>query len=193
MAALILMKALTLIDAATATQGSGIFFYISKSIMLVRLLIILKLIALAWDLMAPVMEKVDKVVLMALIPLQVSADIVRIFIGESEYSFHDWLSVNDLLVAITLNTCSVMMILGIWMLKSTISGGVGARSHELRTFYAIVMLYLLFQNNVVILARENEPSEFPWKSTVVLEMFGLNFYMVIFRLFKQHFAVLASK
>ncbi|KAL7605258.1 hypothetical protein Lser_V15G19971 [Lactuca serriola] len=89
MAGLILVKALNLIYAAvnvTDTHESGLFFYISKFISVVRLSIVIRLIASGWYFMEPIMQNVDRIVLLFWIPLQVLTNVVRIMIGDANNS-----------------------------------------------------------------------------------------------------------
>ncbi|CAI9282815.1 unnamed protein product [Lactuca saligna] len=201
MAGLVVVKALSLIYEAvnvTGTHGSDLFFYISKFIGVVRLSIVIQLIASGCYFMEPIMQNVDRMVLLFLIPLQVLANVVKTVIGDSSDSINDWMNLIDLI------TCSLMIYPIICSMVSMCTGGMSAKNFErlngFRYFYMIVVLYLLFVNVVVEPVRKNgaiglnaiDAEVYLLKANVLFEFNSLNFYMIVCSMFKKQFALLVD-
>ncbi|KAL7605255.1 hypothetical protein Lser_V15G19972 [Lactuca serriola] len=124
LAGLILVKALSLIYEAvdvTGTHRSDLFFYIPKFLSVVRLSIVIQLIASGWYFMEPIMQTVDRVVLLLLIPLQVLADVVKTVFGDTSNSVNDWMNLIDLI------TCGLMTYPSTFSLLSMCTGRMRLR------------------------------------------------------------------
>ncbi|KAB5519801.1 hypothetical protein DKX38_024120 [Salix brachista] len=194
MSGLLLMKALNLICAAeykhyvkvTGTpHGWDVLFYIFQFIREVLLFTVIVLIATGRSFLQ---EKV----LMAVIPLQVLANIASVVIGETGPFIKDWVTWNQVFLLIDIICCGAIIFPIVWSIRSlrenSKTDGKAARNlaklQLFRQFYIVVVGYLFFTRAVVFALKTMAAYKYQWVSNAAEETASLVFYVVIFYMFR---------
>ncbi|KAG5253145.1 hypothetical protein OIU76_021040 [Salix suchowensis] len=191
---LLLMKALNLICAAeykhyvkvTGTpHGWDVLFYIFQFIREVSLFTVIVLIATGRSFLQ---EKV----LMAVIPLQVLANIASVVIGETGPFIKDWVTWNQVFLLIDIICCGAIIFPIVWSIRSlrenSKTDGKAARNlaklQLFRQFYIVVIGYLFFTRFAVFALKTMTAYKYQWVSNAAEETASLVFYVAIFYMFR---------
>lgn len=201
MAALLLVKSLTLICAAVykhyvkvtgTAHGWNIVFYIFQFISVVLLFTVIVLIGNGWSFLKPKLHGKEKTLLMIVVPLQVLANIASIVIGVTGPYTQDWVLWNQIFLLADVSCCCAIifaMVRSMCCLRET-SNTDGKAAKNLaklpvfRKFFVLVIVYLLFMRIFVVALKVNVDYKYQWVSNAAEEIASLAFCSLMFYMFR---------
>ncbi|CAD5330615.1 unnamed protein product [Arabidopsis thaliana] len=201
MAALLLVKSLTLICAAVykhyvkvigTAHGWNIVFYIFQFISVVLLFMVIVLIGNGWSFLKPKLHGMEKKLLMIVVPLQVLANIASIVIGETGPYTQDWVIWNQIFFLADITCCCAIVFAMVWSMcclrETSKTDGKAvynlAKLPLLRKFYVLVIGYLFFTRIVVVVMKMKADFTYQWVSNAAEEIATLSFYCLMFYMFR---------
>ncbi|KAJ1688660.1 hypothetical protein LUZ63_012815 [Rhynchospora breviuscula] len=201
MSGLLLARCLYLICAAedqhfirvTGTpHGWDVLFYVFQFIKGVLLFGVIVLIGTGWSFLKPFLQDREKKVIMAVIPLQVIANIASAVVGETGPFLRDWVTWNQLFLLIDVACCCAVLFPLVWSIRSlresSKTDGKAARTLAklslFRQFYLVVIGYLYFTRIVVYALRTIASYKYRWVAVAAEEVASLAFYLYMFYMFQ---------
>ncbi|KAJ6750077.1 hypothetical protein OIU85_000683 [Salix viminalis] len=129
---------------------------------------------------------------MAVIPLQVLANIASVVIGETGPFIKDWVTWNQVFLLIDIISCGAIIFPIVWSIRSlrenSKTDGKAARNlaklQLFRQFCIVVTAYLFFTRAVVFAVKTMAAYEYQWASNAAEETASLVFYVAIFYMFR---------
>jgi G protein-coupled receptor 107 len=161
---------------------------------LVKGVVLFALVGTGWCFLKPVLQGREKKVLVAVIPLQVAANVAAAVVGEagpSQSLLQGWATWwNRTLLLVDVACCCAVLFPVVWSHRETSSktDGKAARNHSrltlFRRFYAAVIGYLYFTRVVVYALRTAASYRYRWASVLAEETAALAFYLFMFHTFR---------
>ncbi|EOA20678.1 hypothetical protein CARUB_v10000990mg [Capsella rubella] len=204
MAALLLVKSLTLISAAVyqhyvkvtgTAHGWNIVFYIFQFVNVVLLFTVIVLIGNGWSFLQRKLQGKEKKLLMIVVPLQVLASIASIVIGETGPFIENWVIWNQFFLLADTSCCSTIVIVMVRSMCSTRretskkpDGKAVKNLAKLplfRRFYVLVIVYFFFTRIVVFALKIKVDYKYQWVSNAAEEIASLAFCSLMFYMFTR--------
>ncbi|KAG6465971.1 hypothetical protein ZIOFF_076196 [Zingiber officinale] len=194
MLAVIVLKALNLlceaedksyIERTGSAHGWDVLFYIFSFLKGISLFTLLVLIGTGWSFLKPYLQDREKKVLMAIIPLQVVANIAQVAIDESGRYSSDWVTWKQVFLLVDVVCCCAVLFPIVWSIKNLreaarTNGKAAVNLMKLtlfRQYYIVVICYIYF-TRVGVYALSNFISyRYLWTSVVAGELATLAFYV----------------
>ncbi|PWZ17748.1 Protein GPR107 [Zea mays] len=173
-------------------HGWDVAFYLFQLVKGVILFAVIALVGTGWSFLKPVLQDREKKVLMAVIPLQVTANIAAAVIGETGPFMQGWVTWNQILLVVDVVCCCAVLFPVVWSIRSlretSKTDGKAARNLSkltlFRQFYVVVIGYLYFTRIVVYALKAVASYKYRWVSILAEEMATLAFYLFMFYTFR---------
>ncbi|CAL4901174.1 unnamed protein product [Urochloa decumbens] len=173
-------------------HGWDVAFYLFQLVKGVILFAVIALVGTGWSFLKPVLQDREKKVLMAVIPLQVTANIAAAVIGETGPFFQGWVTWNQILLFVDVACCCAVLFPVVWSIRSlretSKTDGKAARNLSkltlFRQFYVVVIGYLYFTRIVVYALKTVASYKYRWVSILAEEVATLAFYLFMFYTFR---------
>jgi hypothetical protein len=173
-------------------HGWDVAFYLFQLVKGVILFAVIALVGTGWSFLKPVLQDREKKVLMAVIPLQVTANIAAAVIGETGPFMQGWVTWNQILLFVDVACCCAVLFPVVWSIRSlretSKTDGKAARNLSkltlFRQFYVVVIGYLYFTRIVVYALKTVASYKYRWVSILAEEMATLAFYLFMFYTFR---------
>ncbi|XP_074567930.1 protein CANDIDATE G-PROTEIN COUPLED RECEPTOR 7-like [Curcuma longa] len=194
MLAVVVLKALNLlceaedksyIDRTGSAHGWDVLFYIFSFLRGISLFTLIVLIGTGWSFLKPYLQDREKRVIMAVIPLQVVANIAQVAIDESGPYSGDWVTWKQVFLLVDVVCCCAVLVPIVWSIKNLreaarTDGKAAVNLMKLtlfRHYYIVVICYIYF-TRVGVYALGNLISyRYLWSSVVAGELATLAFYV----------------
>jgi len=196
MAALVFLKALSLafhgmnyhfierLGVHLATWA--VLYYIAHLLKGALLFVTLVLIGTGWTFIKHVLAPRDKRLFMAVIPLQVLANVAEIILAESEEGAREHRAWRDIFILVDLLCCGCILFPVVWSIRhlqqaSATDGKAAANLRKLklfRHFYVMIVCYIYFTRIIVYLLRITVPFQYGWLDEMFREMATYVFFVL---------------
>jgi len=200
---LVVLKAMTLLSQAGMyhlikttghPDGWNIAFYVFTFFRGIFFFTTVVLVGTGWSYMKPFLAEREKKILMAVIPLQVVANIAIVVLDENTPATRNWFTWQDMFHLLDIICCCAILFPIVWSIKhlreaSQADGKAAANLEKLtlfRHFYVVVVSYIYFTRIVVFLLKSTMPYEYEWMSCAAGEVATLAFYVVTGMKFKPY-------
>lgn len=196
MACLVFLKALSLgfhgvnyhyIEALGVHLATwAILFYIAHLLKGALLFITLVLVGTGWTFIKHVLAPRDKRLFMAIIPLQVLANVAEIILEESEEGSREHNAWRDILILVDLLCCGCILFPVVWSIRhlqeaSRTDGKAAVNLRKLklfRHFYVMIVCYIYFSRIIVYLLKITVPFQYGWLDEMFREMATYAFFVL---------------
>ncbi|KAL6841374.1 hypothetical protein ACP4OV_028892 [Aristida adscensionis] len=180
------------IRATGTPHGWDVAFYLFQLVKGVVLFAVIALVGTGWSFLKPVLQDREKKVLMAVIPLQVTANIAAAVIGETGPFLPEWVTWNQILLIVDVACCCAVLFPVVWSIRSlretSKTDGKAARNLSkltlFRQFYIVVIGYLYFTRIVVYALKTIASYKYRWVSILAEEVASIAFYLFMFYTFR---------
>ncbi|KAK4872430.1 hypothetical protein RN001_014459 [Aquatica leii] len=196
MAALVFLKALSLafhgmnyhfierLGVHLATWA--VLYYIAHLLKGALLFVTLVLIGTGWTFIKHVLAPRDKRLFMAVIPLQVLANVAEIILEESEEGAREHRAWRDVFTLVDLLCCGCILFPVVWSIRhlqqaSATDGKAATSLRKLklfRHFYIMIVCYIYFTRIIVYLLRITVPFQYGWLDEMFREMATYVFFVL---------------
>ncbi|OAY80669.1 Protein GPR107 [Ananas comosus] len=194
MLAVVALKALNLLaeaeDKSTvertgSAHGWDVLFYIFSFLKGVSLFTLIVLIGTGWSFLKPYLQDREKRVLVAVIPLQVVANIAQVAVDESEPYARDWVTWKQIFLLVDVVCCCAVLFPIVWSIKNLreaarTDGKAAVNLMKLtlfRQYYVVVICYIYFTRVVVYALVTITSYRYLWTSVLAGELATLGFYV----------------
>uniref|UniRef100_A0A8C4NJE0 G protein-coupled receptor 107 n=1 Tax=Eptatretus burgeri TaxID=7764 RepID=A0A8C4NJE0_EPTBU len=196
MAALVFTKALSLFFHAInyhyiATQGCtiegwAVVYYITHLLKGALLFITIALVGTGWTFIKHILSDNDKKLFMAVIPLQVLANVAYIVLESTEEGWSEYGLWKEILFLVDLLCCGAILFPVIWSIRhlQEASGTDGKAAMNLaklklfRHYYVMIICYIYFTRIIAILIKITIPFQWQWLYECLHEGATLLFFVV---------------
>lgn len=203
MTLLVFFKALTLltqfgmfhlIRTTGHPDGWNIAFYFFTFMRGVLFFTVVILIGTGWSYMKPLLSDNEKKILLAVIPLQVFAEVAIIILDENSPATQNWFTWRDVFHVVDIICCCAILFPIVWSIQhlkeAAETDGKAARNlvkmRLFRQFYVLVVSYIYFTRIVVYLLRSTMSYKYVWLSDAAGELATLLFYVLTALKFRPH-------
>ncbi|KAL3160800.1 hypothetical protein ABBQ38_009211 [Trebouxia sp. C0009 RCD-2024] len=200
---LVFFKALTLltqfgmfhlIRTTGHPDGWNIAFYFFTFMRGVLFFTVVILIGTGWSYMKPLLSDNEKKILLAVIPLQVFAEVAIIILDENSPATRNWFTWRDVFHVVDIICCCAILFPIVWSIQhlkeAAETDGKAARNlvkmRLFRQFYVLVVSYIYFTRIVVYLLRSTMSYKYVWLSDAAGELATLLFYVLTALKFRPH-------
>lgn len=164
----------------------AILFYIAHLLKGALLFITLVLVGTGWTFIKHVLAPRDKRLFMAIIPLQVLANVAEIILEESEEGSREHNAWRDLLILVDLLCCGCILFPVVWSIRhlqeaSRTDGKAAVNLRKLklfRHFYVMIVCYIYFTRIIVYLLKITVPFQYGWLDEMFREMATYVFFVL---------------
>ncbi|XP_017775171.1 PREDICTED: protein GPR107 [Nicrophorus vespilloides] len=164
----------------------AILFYIAHLLKGALLFITLVLVGTGWTFIKHVLAPRDKRLFMAIIPLQVLANVAEIILEESEEGSLEHNMWRDVLIFVDLICCGCILFPVVWSIRhlqeaSRTDGKVQIVLRKLklfRHFYIMIVCYIYFTRIIVYLLKITVPFQYGWLDEMFREMATYVFFVM---------------
>ncbi|KAG6496585.1 protein CANDIDATE G-PROTEIN COUPLED RECEPTOR 7-like [Zingiber officinale] len=194
MLSVVILKALNLlceaedksyIERTGSAHGWDVLFYIFSFLKGISLFTLIVLIGTGWSFLKPYLHDREKKVLMAVIPLQVVANIAQVVIDESGPYARDWVTWKQVFLLVDVVCCCTILFPIVWSIKNLreaarTDGKAAVNLLKLtlfRQYYIVVICYIYFTRVVVYALITITSYRYLWTSVLAGELATLGFYV----------------
>ncbi|WOL19179.1 protein GPR107-like [Canna indica] len=173
------------IERTGSAHGWDVLFYIFSFLKGVSLFTLIILIGTGWSFLKPYLQNREKKVLMAVIPLQLVANIAQVAIDESGPYARDWATWKQVFLLVDVICCCAVLFPIVWSIKNLreaarTDGKAAVNLMKLtlfRQYYIVVICYIYFTRVVVYALVTITSYRYLWTSVVAGELGTLAFYV----------------
>lgn len=201
MLALVTFKSLSVLTQAgryhlTRISGSSAgwtaAFYVFTVCRSMLLFVVIALVGMGWSFLKPFLHQREKNLLMAVIPLQVLANIATLVIDEEGPADEGFFAWQSMFIMIDIMCCCAVLVPIVWSIKhlrdsSDASEKQARNLHKLelfRHFYVMTVAYIYFTRIVVYLLKSTVEYELRWTAAFFSELATLAYYVATGYLFR---------
>ncbi|KAK9731916.1 Lung seven transmembrane receptor [Popillia japonica] len=164
----------------------AVLFYVAHLLKGALLFITLVLIGTGWTFIKHVLAPRDKRLFMAIIPLQVLANMAEIILEESEEGAREYRAWQDVFILVDLLCCGFILFPVVWSIRhleeaSRTDGKAAVNLRKLklfRHFYVMIVCYIYFTRIIVYLLRLTVPFQYGWLHEMFREMATYVFFVL---------------
>lgn len=164
----------------------AVLFYVAHLLKGALLFITLILIGTGWTFIKHVLAPRDKRLFMAIIPLQVLANMAEIILEESEEGAREYRAWQDVFILVDLLCCGFILFPVVWSIRhleeaSRTDGKAAVNLKKLklfRHFYVMIVCYIYFTRIIVYLLRLTVPFQYGWLHEMFREMATYVFFVL---------------
>ncbi|XP_064955089.1 protein CANDIDATE G-PROTEIN COUPLED RECEPTOR 7-like [Musa acuminata AAA Group] len=173
------------IERTGSAHGWDVLFYIFSFLKGISLFTLIVLIGTGWSFLKPYLQDREKKVLMAVIPLQVVANIAQVAIDESGPYARDWITWKQVFLLVDVICCCAVLFPIVWSIKNLreaarTDGKAAVNLMKLtlfRQYYVVVICYIYFTRVVVYALVTITSYRYLWTSVLAGELATLAFYI----------------
>lgn len=175
-----------------SSKGWTVAYYIFTVCRSMLLFSVIALVGMGWSFLKPFLHQREKNLLMAVIPLQVMANIASVVVGEEGPADEGWFAWQNMFVVIDIVCCCAILVPIVWSIKhlrdSNESSEKKARNLEklllFRHFYVMTVAYIYFTRIIVYLLLSTVEYEFRWTAAFFSELATLAYYVATGYMFR---------
>ncbi|XP_019872120.1 protein GPR107 isoform X2 [Aethina tumida] len=164
----------------------AILFYVAHLLKGALLFVIIVLVGTGWTFIKHVLTDRDKRVFMAVIPLQVLANIAEIILEESEEGSREYTAWRDIVVLIDLLCCGCILFPVVWSIRhlqvaSQTDGKAALNLRKLklfRHFYIMIVCYIYTTRIIVSILKLTVTFQYEWLHEMFREMATYVFFVL---------------
>lgn len=164
----------------------AVLFYIAHLLKGALLFVVLVLIGTGFTFIKHVLAPRDKRLFMAVIPLQVLANVAEIILDESEEGAREYLAWRNLFILVDLLCCGCILFPVVWSIRhlqeaSQTDGKAAMNLRKLklfRHFYVMIVCYIYSTRIIVILLKMTVPFQYGWLDEMLREMATYVFFVL---------------
>lgn len=164
----------------------AVLYYIAHLLKGALLFVILVLIGTGWTFLKHVLAPRDKRLFMAVIPLQVLANVAEIILAESEEGAREHRAWRDVLILVDLLCCGCILCPVVWSIRhlqqaSATDGKAATNLKKLklfRHFYVMIVCYIYFTRIIVAFLSITVPFQYSWLDEMFREMATYVFFVL---------------
>jgi hypothetical protein len=153
---------------------------------------VIALVGMGWSFLKPFLHQREKNLLMAVIPLQVLANIAAVVIGEEGPADQGWFAWQNMFIVIDIMCCCAVLVPIVWSIKhlrdTSDSSEKKARNLEklllFRHFYVMTVAYIYFTRIIVYLLKSTVEYELRWTAAFFNELATLAYYVATGYMFR---------
>jgi len=197
MYALLVFKLLTLLthiivlrqrrDTGAMSGGWDYTFYFFQTLKGVFLFGVIVLLGTGWSTLKPFLSDRDRKVLIAVLPLQICANVALAVIEEQSEGIKLWARWRDALRLFDVACCCAVLLPVVWSIRSMRDGASTSRAaarslarlKQFRTFYISAVAFIYFTRIVVEFFVEYLPFQRTWLGACSYEVAALLFYVFV--------------
>ncbi|KAJ8927949.1 hypothetical protein NQ314_019582, partial [Rhamnusium bicolor] len=164
----------------------AILFYIAHLLKGALLFVVLVLVGTGWTFIKHVLTPRDKKLFMAVIPLQVLANVAEIILEESEEGAREYAAWTNFVTLVDLLCCGCILFPVVWSIKhlqeaSQTDGKAAMNLRKLklfRHFYVMILCYIYSTRIIVYLLKITAPFQYGWLHEMFREMSTYVFFVL---------------
>ncbi|KAG5862474.1 hypothetical protein JTB14_002353 [Gonioctena quinquepunctata] len=164
----------------------AILFYVAHLLKGALLFVVLVLVGTGWTFIKHVLTPRDKKLFMAVIPLQVLANMAEIILEESEEGAREYLAWKNFVTLVDLLCCGCILFPVVWSIRhlqeaSQTDGKAAMNLRKLklfRHFYVMIVCYIYSTRIIVYLLKITVPFQFGWLHEMFREMATYVFFVL---------------
>jgi len=175
-----------------SSKGWTVAYYIFTVCRSMLLFSVIALVGMGWSFLKPFLHQREKNLLMAVIPLQLMANVANVVVGEEGPADQGWFAWQNMFVVIDIMCCCAVLVPIVWSIKhlrdSNESSEKKARNLQklilFRHFYVMTVAFIYFTRIVVYLLMSTVEYEFRWTATFFSELAALMYYVATGYMFR---------
>lgn len=164
----------------------AVLFYVAHLLKGALLFVTLVLVGTGWTFIKHVLAPRDKRLFMAIIPLQVLANVAEIILAESEEGAREYYMWRYVFIFVDLLCCGCIMFPVVWSIRhlQEASGTDGKAAINLKKlklfhhFYVMIVCYIYFTRMIVYLLKITVPFQYAWLNEMFREMATYVFFVL---------------
>ncbi|XP_018572294.1 protein GPR107 [Anoplophora glabripennis] len=164
----------------------AILFYVAHLLKGALLFVVLVLVGTGWTFIKHVLTPRDKRLFMAVIPLQVLANIAEIILEESEEGAREYVAWKNFVILVDLLCCGCILFPVVWSIRhlqeaSQTDGKAAMNLRKLklfRHFYVMIVCYIYSTRIIVYLLKITVPFQYGWLHEMFREMATYVFFVL---------------
>jgi hypothetical protein len=164
----------------------AVLFYVAHLLKGALLFIVLVLVGTGWTFIKHVLAPRDKRLFMAVIPLQVLANVAEIILEESEEGAREHLAWRNVFILVDLLCCGCILFPVVWSIRhlqeaSQTDGKAAMNLRKLklfRHFYVMIVCYIYSTRIIVYLLKITVPFQYGWLDEMFREMATYVFFVL---------------
>jgi hypothetical protein len=164
----------------------AVLFYVAHLLKGALLFIVLVLVGTGWTFIKHVLAPRDKRLFMAVIPLQVLANVAKIILEESEEGAREHLAWRNVFILVDLLCCGCILFPVVWSIRhlqeaSQTDGKAAMNLRKLklfRHFYVMIVCYIYSTRIIVYLLKITVPFQYGWLDEMFREMATYVFFVL---------------
>jgi G protein-coupled receptor 107 len=180
---------------ATGRMSGGLdyLFYFFQTVKGVALFTVIVLLGTGWSILKPFLSDRDRKLLLAILPLQILANIALAVIEEQSEGAKSWAQWKDALRLFDVACCCAVLLPVVWSIRSMKDGSSSAskatqrslaRLKQFRTFYVAAVMFIYFTRIVIEFVGEYLPYTATWVAAFLYEVAAVMFYAFVARQFR---------
>ncbi|KAJ3662725.1 hypothetical protein Zmor_007057 [Zophobas morio] len=164
----------------------AVLFYVAHLLKGALLFIVLVLVGTGWTFIKHVLAPRDKRLFMAVIPLQVLANVAEIILEESEEGAREHVAWRNVFILVDLLCCGCILFPVVWSIRhlqeaSQTDGKAAMNLRKLklfRHFYVMIVCYIYSTRIIVYLLKMTVPFQYGWLDEMFREMATYVFFVL---------------
>lgn len=164
----------------------AVLYYVAHLLKGALLFVTLVLVGTGWTFIKHVLAPRDKRLFMAVIPLQVLANVAKIILEESEEGSREHTAWRDIFTLVDLLCCGCILAPVVWSIRhlqeaSRTDGKAAINLKKLklfRHFYVMIVCYIYFTRIIVYLLQITVPFQYSWLHEMFREMATYVFFVL---------------
>lgn len=164
----------------------AVLFYIAHLLKGALLFVILILIGTGWTFIKHVLSPREKRLFMAIIPLQVLANVAEIILAESEEGAREYSMWGYIFLFVDLLCCGCIVVPVVWSIRhlqeaAETDGKAAINLRKLKLFhhyYVMIICYIYFTRMIVYLLKITVPFQYIWLNEMFKEMGTYVFFVL---------------
>lgn len=164
----------------------AILFYVAHLLKGALLFVVLVLVGTGWTFIKHVLTPRDKRLFMAVIPLQVLANVADIILEESEEGAREYVAWKNFVILVDLLCCGCILFPVVWSIRhlqeaSQTDGKAAMNLRKLklfRHFYVMIVCYIYSTRIIVYLLKITVPFQYGWLHEMFREMATYVFFVL---------------
>lgn len=175
-----------------SSRGWTAAYYIFTICRSMLLFSVIALVGMGWSFLKPFLHQREKNLLMAVIPLQVMANIATIVIGQEGPADQGWFAWQNMFIVIDIICCCAVLVPVVWSIKHLRDSSDGSEKKTrnleklilFRHFYVMTVAYIYFTRIIVYLLRSTVEYKYRWTSAFFNETATLAYYIATGYMFR---------
>lgn len=146
---------------------------------------VIALVGMGWSFLKPFLHQREKNLLMAVIPLQIMANVANVIVGEEGPADEGWFAWQNMFLVIDIMCCCAVLVPIVWSIKSLRDANDTSEKKTrnlqklilFRHFYVMTVAYIYFTRIVVYLLKSVVTYKYRWTAAFFNETAALVYYV----------------